>query len=34
MKVTQEKLANSMVKLTIEVDADMFNHGLDHQRLS
>ena len=30
MKVTQEKLANSMVKLTIEVDADMFNHGLDH----
>jgi trigger factor len=30
MKVTVEKQPNSMVKLTIVVEADLFNHGLDH----
>jgi trigger factor len=30
MKVTVEKIPNSMVKLTVEVEADLFNHGLDH----
>ena len=30
MKVTVEKNPNSMVKLTVEVEADLFNHGLDH----
>ncbi len=30
MKVSVEKQPNSMVKLTIEVEAELFNHGLDH----
>jgi trigger factor len=30
MKVSVEKQPNSMVKLTIEVEAALFNHGLDH----